>query len=191
MDPTGLPHHAMEKWRWQYNGAGDFSGGCAPRKFRLAPEYRRGECRWSVFAFLSGEGLILHTDDGAQAPQANVSLTRSVAPYRFAGELPINAELIADPVLDLNMMTRRDVCQHHMQRLSAGDHFVSAGDSQQVLLYCAQGSATLSSGESLVQGDLCLFEERHEHEGVIVGLSAADDAQLYLITIHFLNMGQS
>ncbi|MFZ6847211.1 HutD family protein [Undibacterium sp. RuRC25W] len=144
-----------------------------------------------TLAILSGEGLILHTDDGAQAPQANVSLTRSVAPYRFAGELPINAELIADPVLDLNMMTRRDVCQHHMQRLSAGDHFVSAGDSQQVLLYCAQGSATLSSGESLVQGDLCLFEERHEHEGVIVGLSAADDAQLYLITIHFLNMGQS
>ncbi|MFZ6863837.1 HutD family protein [Undibacterium sp. Ji67W] len=144
-----------------------------------------------TLAILSGAGLILHTDDGQQEPAANVQLTQASSPHRFAGELPINAELIEDTVLDLNMMTRRDVCSHYMQRLSAGEHFVAAGDAQQLLLYCAKGTATLSSGEQIIAGDLCLFEERHEHEGIILGFSADEGSDVYLIRVHFLNMGQS
>jgi len=144
-----------------------------------------------TLAILSGAGLILHTDDGGRAPAASVQLLQITPPFSFSGELPINAELIGEPVLDLNMMTRRDVCTHYMQRLTAGDHFVAAGDAQQLLLYCAKGRATLKSSEQLLAGDLCLFEERHEHEGILLGFSADEDAILYLIRIHFLNMGQS
>ena len=139
-----------------------------------------------TLAILSGAGLVLHTDESTHAPAASVTLERTTAPHRFLGEMPIHATLIDDPVVDLNMMTRRDVCQHHMQRLGEGSHFVSAADAQQVLLYCANGEAVLRSGEVITQGDLVLFEEDHERTGVTLEFSAHTDAEVYLITIHFL-----
>ena len=144
-----------------------------------------------TLSILSGAGLILHTDDGEQTPMASVQLTQTSPPYSFSGELAINAELIDDTVLDLNMMTRRDVCTHYVQRLTAGVHFVDAKDAQQLLLYCAKGTARLATDEQVLAGDLCLFEERHEHEGIALEFNADEDAILYLIRVHFLNRGQS
>lgn len=139
-------------------------------------------------AILCGDGLVLHSDSGTSAV-AGVSLDQTSLPYRFAGETPIHAELCGGPVLDLNLMTRRDVCHHYMQRLTAGEHHVAADDAQQVLLYCAAGQATLASGERLQAGDLLLFDEEQEQGGIRLDFSAAEEAVLYLMRISFLNLG--
>lgn len=144
-------------------------------------------------AILSGEGLMLHSDS-EQSASNSVTLTQQSLPYRFLGEAPINAALSAGPVLDLNLMTRRDVCQHFMQRLTSGEHFVAATDAQQILLYCAEGNAMIqmvgeSNGE-LQAGDLMLFEEEHEHAGIKFQIKAEEGAALYLMRISFLNQGE-
>ncbi len=124
-----------------------------------------------------------------------MSLTPTSLPYQFAGELPIFAELLGGAVLDLNLMTRRDVCQHFMQRLGEGEHYVMAPDAQQILLYCAAGAAALNDAEGLpqaelLQGDLILIEEEHEYAGIRLGITAQDGALLDLMRISFLNFGE-
>ena len=140
-------------------------------------------------AILSGDGLILHSDS-EQSASNSVTLIQQSMPYRFSGETPINAELIAGPVLDLNLMTRRDVCQHFMQRLTSGEHFVAATNAQQILLYCAAGNAMIQLVGELQTGDLMLFEEEHEHAGIKFQIKAEEGAVLYLMRISFLNQGE-
>ncbi|MFZ6757778.1 HutD family protein [Undibacterium sp. Ji50W] len=143
-----------------------------------------------TLAILSGDGLILHSDS-EQSHASSIFLKKDSLPHQFHGETPINAELLHGSVLDLNMMTRRDVCTHHMQRLEAGSHFIEANDAQQLLLFCAEGSARLSSGETLQAYDCCLFDEEHEHGGIRLNLHADEGSVLYLMRIQFLNMGDS
>ncbi|MFZ6748578.1 HutD family protein [Undibacterium sp. Ren11W] len=140
-------------------------------------------------AILSGEGLSLQSDS-EQSTADSVSLTQTSFPYQFAGELPIFAELLGGAVLDLNLMTRRDVCQHFMQRLTGGEHYVMAPDAQQILLYCAAGVASLSGESDLGPGDLVLIEEEHEHAGIRLQIAAQEGAILYLMRISFLNQGE-
>jgi environmental stress-induced protein Ves len=140
-------------------------------------------------AILSGEGLILHSDS-EQSASNSVTLTKQSLPYRFSGETPINAELVDGAVLDLNLMTRRDVCQHFMQRLTSGEHFVAATDAHQILLYCAEGNAMIQLRGELQAGDLMLFEEEHEHAGIKFQIKAEENAVLYLMRISFLNQGE-
>lgn len=144
-------------------------------------------------AILSGDGLILHSDSELRSA-TSVTLDQSSSPYHFSGETAIHAEIYGSPVLDLNLMTRRDICQHFMQKLVAGEHHVAATDAQQVLLYCARGSATVlvaaAPGASLQTGDLMLFEEEHEHTGIKLHISAEEGAVLYLMRISFLNQGE-
>lgn len=137
-------------------------------------------------AILSGEGLILH-NDSEQSADNSVTLTQQSMPYRFSGEMPINAEIIGTQVLDLNLMTRRDVCQHFMQRLTSGEHFVAATNAQQILLYCATGNAMIQLVGELQAGDLMLFEEEHEHAGIKFQIKAEEGTVLYLMRISFLN----
>lgn len=139
-------------------------------------------------AVLDGAGLVLHDDDPAVPP---AQLTTDSAPYRFQGESSISASLLDGPILDLNMMTHRAVCSHFMRQLTAGQHDIDAADAQQVLLYCVSGQATLGQGHTMSPGDLCQFEEERDGHGVQFQCHATEDALLYLITLHFLNRGQS
>jgi environmental stress-induced protein Ves len=146
-------------------------------------------------AILSGEGLVLHSDS-EQRTSIPVRLTQASMPYQFAGELPIFAELCSGPVVDLNLMTRRDVCQHYMQRLTAGEHHVSATEAQQLLVYCAAGTAQIRIGGDdgagqMQAGDLLTIDEEHERAGIRLQIRVAEDAILYLMRISFLNLGES
>jgi environmental stress-induced protein Ves len=145
-----------------------------------------------TLAILSGEGLILKKNLGSTTQEV-LELTDSSLPYHFSGETPIFAELLqsdglqTSAVVDLNMMTRRDVCQHHMQRLTAGEHVIAEDDAQQVLLYCAHGAALIGRDLSLQAGDLVLLEEEHERAGIQLHVQAEEGAILYMIRISFLN----
>lgn len=142
-----------------------------------------------TLAILSGDGLILHQHDGGQE-RASVALHQDSQPYRFAGDVPVHAELCGGPVVDLNLMTRRDVCQHFMQRLTAGEHDVMAADAQQILLYCARGIARLGPDISMQAGDLILLDEEHGHAGIQLRIQADEGALLYLMRISFLSQGE-
>lgn len=141
-----------------------------------------------TLAILSGDGLILHS---VGENSHSILLRQDSLPHQFKGETAINAELLYGSVTDLNMMTRRDVCTHHMQRLGPGSHYIEANDAQQLLLFCAQGSARLSTGEVLQADDCCLFDEVQEHRGIRFSMKAEEESVLYLIRIQFLSMGDS
>ena len=133
-------------------------------------------------AILSGDGLILNGKDENSLP-TRIRLDLSSAPYRFPGESAIHAELLGGPVLDLNLMTRRDVCSHSMQSLMPGEHQIVATEASQILLYCAAGSATLQPAESMQVGDLVLLEEEHERAGIRFRLKVENESLLYLMRI--------
>ncbi|MBY0573117.1 MAG: HutD family protein [Undibacterium sp.] len=140
-------------------------------------------------AILDGDGLVLKTDLGVPS-ESVITLGKSSLPHRFSGEDAIYAELCGGVVLDLNLMTRRGVCLQHMQRLDAGEHCVYLEDAQQVLLYCAEGTAALSGllgRASLQTGDLLLLEEEHEDKGIQCQIQAGENSVLYLMRISFLS----
>jgi environmental stress-induced protein Ves len=60
----------------------------------------------SVF---EGEGIVLDVDG-----QTPVTLTAASAPYSFRADAATNAELIAGPITDLNVMTRRGRWRHQV-----------------------------------------------------------------------------
>lgn len=145
-------------------------------------------------AVLSGAGLILHADESQQSNSStplaqSVRLDQRSLPYRFMGELPIFAELLEpdSSVIDLNLMTRREVCQHYMQRLDAGTHFIDASDAQQLLLYCAKGNAIVQGQENLQAGDLLMLDEEQPATGIRVQIDADELALLFCMRISFLN----
>ncbi|MBR7746454.1 HutD/Ves family protein [Undibacterium baiyunense] len=137
-------------------------------------------------AILTGAGLVLKTDADSLAEKM-ISLTQESLPHRFAGEDNIFAELIDGTVVDLNLMTRRDVCQHYMQRLSAGQHLIHAEDAQQILVFCEKGRAQLLNQTSLEAGELVLLEEEQEASGIRCHIEAEEASLLYIMRISFLN----
>lgn len=148
-----------------------------------------------TLAVLSGAGLVLHTKATQQnsAQQSAVHLTQNSAPYCFAGELAVAAELSEGSVSDLNMMTRRDACTHTMRKLLAGQHCIHAQDARQMLLYCVAGDVRLTTPETAEEvfcsGDLMLLNEAHPASGIALELAADDGAILYLITLRFFDRG--
>lgn len=135
-------------------------------------------------AILSGQAMLLKSAKEAVTGQ---HLTQVSLPYRFRGEDPIYAELETGTIVDLNLMTRRDACQHFMQRLSGGDHQVRAEDAQQILLFCEKGNAHITKHTDLEAGDLLLLEEEHEGQGIALHIQASEASILYLMRITFLN----
>lgn len=135
-------------------------------------------------AILSGAGMTLKP---AKDAHHGVLLNQQSLPYRFTGEEPIYAELQAGTVVDLNLMTRRDACQHFMQRLEGGDHEIREEQANQVLLFCERGSATLMKHTPLEAGDLVLLEEEKAQAGVHLHVKSSEESVLYLMRISFLN----
>jgi hypothetical protein len=139
-----------------------------------------------TLAVLSGEGIELFTNRGTES-ERSIRLTQTSEPHRFSGEDKVDADLCTGTVVDLNLMTRRDVCQHYMQRLTAGEHVVRAEDAQQMLLFCEQGNATIAKDLQLEAGDLLLLEEENEDAGIRCHIDASEFSILYLMRISFLN----
>jgi uncharacterized protein len=139
-----------------------------------------------TLAILSGDGLLLKTDSG-MVSEKSYRLTQESAPHRFSGEDNIAAELLGSTVVDINLMTRRDVCQHFMQKLFAGEHVVRAEDAQQILIFCEKGNATINKKTHIEAGDLLLIEEEQEDAGITLHMQADEASLLYVMRISFLN----
>ncbi len=109
-----------------------------------------------TLAILDGAGLRL-----AIAGRGPVELTAGSAPMSFPADLPTTASLADGPVLDLNVMTRRGVAGHAVDRIALSGSCELAVAGGTALLLCrseavevalAQGSARLGVDDSLLVG---------------------------------------
>lgn len=116
-----------------------------------------------TLAVIRGGPLQLVVSDGEpprhERPAKVLNLNHQSEPYRFAGEWNVHAQPLGDgPVIDFNVMTRRDCCTHQMQRLDLHGHVEICGAVP--VLYCVVGAlscrdvaADAQSPVTLVAGD--------------------------------------
>lgn len=90
---------------------------------------------------LEGNGLILaghHRDP--------VCLERNSDPYAFRGDLTTDATLVSGPIIDLNIMSRRETYQHSARRLDLKrPHIFPASTTLRVIIVEC-GAATIQPG---------------------------------------------
>ncbi|UDL91258.1 HutD family protein [Mesorhizobium sp. PAMC28654] len=83
-----------------------------------------------TLAVLEGEGISL--DIAGRSP---VAVTRAAAPLSFPADAPTAAALIAGPITDLNVMTRRSRMTHAVERLViSAPHEIQADADTTVIL---------------------------------------------------------
>ncbi|QFQ86075.1 HutD family protein [Paracoccus kondratievae] len=98
------PHGAgLADFGWRISMAGVSEDG----DFSIFPQIDR------TLAVLTGEGIELHVQ-GTPTRQ----LTPDSEPMAFAADVPTSARLLAGPITDLNVMTRRGAFTHRLTRLS-------------------------------------------------------------------------
>ncbi len=133
-----------------------------------------------TLSVLTGAGIELAVRGGA------VRLGPDTAPHFFPGDAPAYARLIDGPILDLNVMTRRERFAHRVARLAAlPTDWALAAD---VTLFLAFGTALrVAAGAemaALAAGDSVMFEGK----GGTVALDAAGPGDVYVI--EFLEKGR-
>ncbi|MCK7631557.1 MULTISPECIES: HutD/Ves family protein [Shewanella] len=72
---------------------------------------------------LEGEGLKLHIQ--GDSLNSSTLLTPNNAPFNFKGETQIESQLLDDPVLDFNVMTKRDKYSSNIEKICINDTFIS------------------------------------------------------------------
>ncbi|MFL6708795.1 MAG: HutD family protein [Massilia sp.] len=128
-------------------------------------------------ALLDGPGLTLDIGSNRQ-----VLLEGEDSAISFPGEADVIATLHDAPTLDLNVMTRREVCQHKLgrRRIDGSARFAPGG--QKSILFLAAGeSLTVSSEDErigLVRFDAVVFEPGK------LWLLEGDDATVFIIDIY-------
>lgn len=81
-----------------------------------------------ILVLLGGKGMALHSADSTVVLRAPGDF------LRFAGELPIDAALVAGPTTDLNLIWRRDHCNVVMLPAVAGATDGAGGGAHEVVI---------------------------------------------------------
>lgn len=97
-----------------------------------------------TLCLLDGRGIVLTV--GSAGP---VHLTPASAPYPFAADSPTAAALTGGPVTDLNVMTRRGRCTHHVTRIALDAATSLPGDGATRLAFAAAGRIRI--GDDLLE----------------------------------------
>jgi environmental stress-induced protein Ves len=129
-----------------------------------------------TLAILEGEGIILRVEGFVP-----VGLTGISDPLPFAADVPTRANLIAGPVTDLNMMTRRGKVGHSMRGLTANGTSEIASKARELLLFCRSGEVRIDAGADLILGAHDTLHLRAAP--AILRLRASRPADLFLIEI--------
>jgi environmental stress-induced protein Ves len=151
----------LDDFQWRLSMANVASDG----PFSAFPDVDR------TLAVLEGEGIVLAVEG-----RSEVALTDSSPPFAFTADKRSSARLIAGPILDLNVMTRRGRFAHRMARLGPGT--ATVGGSSLTMVFCAAGSAELSSGAE--KATLGLHDAAVGTDPSTVSVPA--DAVLYSVT---------
>lgn len=143
--------------------------------FSLFPGIDRTLC------VLDGAGLELDFGDHG----GTKVVTPASAPFHFAADRALNARLLAGPIADLNVMTRRDRCRHTVHRLGINEQQVIVSSAGQALFFCERGDAscTLDGGTEVQLGARdCLL--MRGAPALIEMRTAQSPASVYLIQFY-------
>lgn len=113
---------------------------------------------------LSGEGLELAVES---APL--VRLTPAGKPYPFPGDAAASARLIAGPVTDFNVMTRRGRWTHSVDNLSINGTQVLPVAADVCIIFCRGGEITLDESSALGAHDAALIEASANTPEISIG----------------------
>lgn len=147
---------------------------------------------FSVFAgvdrtlcIVGGSGIDLTVGD-----QPAQRLTTTSSPLSFSGDVTVTSALVAGPVTDFNVMTRRDRCRHSVRRVRLGAGDACALDLDVQFIFCESGAISMASASqsdealvSLTPTDTCVLAVPHQADA---RLHADVDASVLLVTISFV-----
>lgn len=113
-----------------------------------------------TLAVLEGEGIVLDT-----AGRTRTKLTQSSAPFSFPADVPTQASLIAGPITDLNVMTRRARMTHKVERLVISAPLDICAEAATTLVLCVDG---------IVSAGLARAAQLEPRDTLIVGSDAQE-----------------
>ncbi len=140
-DPAGA---SLDSFDWRVSMASVDAGG----PFSNFPGVDR------ILAVLDGR-LSLRIDG-----RAPVELDPDTAPLAFAGDIPVEADLLAGPAVDLNVMTRRGRVQASLERLRIDAPIELAVSPTSVILTRTAGVDVIYRGDrhTLDRDDAIMFD---------------------------------
>jgi uncharacterized protein len=129
-----------------------------------------------TLAIVEGEGIILQVEG-----RVPFGLTGKSDPLPFPADVPTRANLIAGPITDLNMMTRRGRVVHSLRRLtvSAISHLPIEAD--EILLFCRSGAVRIGDDDALRLGPLDTLHVQNASEALRI--NGKEPAELLLIEV--------
>ncbi|MBZ9602496.1 HutD/Ves family protein [Phyllobacterium chamaecytisi] len=113
---------------------------------------------------LSGEGLELAIES---APL--VRLSPASKPYPFPGDATASAKLIAGPVTDFNVMTRRGRWTHSVDNLSIDGTLLLPVAADACIIFCRSGQITLGESSVLDAHDAALIDASADTLEISIG----------------------
>ena len=138
------PGASMEDFDWRVSMARVASHG----PFSLFPGIDRS------LTLLEGAGMTLDI-----AGRGAHHLTIRSVPFAFPGDVAVQSCLDDGPILDLNVMTRRGVCQAVVERIEGAETVLLA--DRATLLLLVRGGGAMAGTHSLADGDALLLEPGH------------------------------
>lgn len=156
------PEAGLETFDWRISFAEVASEG----PFSAFPDVDR------TLTVVDGEGIVLSFGEEER-------MLRRFEPFAFPGDVACAARLIAGPIVDLNVMTRRGALTHRVRRLAAGAARLRL-TAPVAFLVCAAGACEVAGpGGTLRLG-------RHDAadvSGFAVAISPAPGAALLTVEI--------
>jgi environmental stress-induced protein Ves len=102
-----------------------------------------------TLSILEGEGIILHVAD-----RIPIGLRKASEPLPFPADVPTRANLIAGPITDLNVMSRRTRVSHSVERLAVSGSVDLAAGADATLVLCHEGRLRIGGGDGRMLGPL-------------------------------------
>ncbi|MBS0393027.1 MAG: HutD family protein [Proteobacteria bacterium] len=124
------PEAALEAFDWRISIARVAAAG----PFSSFPGVDR------TLTVLAGAGIRLTVEGGP-----TVELTTRSAPFAFAGDVAVGAELLRGPITDLNVMTRRERYRHRVRMLADAETVGVEPPWTMGALFCAGGRIAVDS----------------------------------------------
>ncbi len=124
------PAGALEAFAWRVSMARVDGDG----PFSAFPGVER------TLTVLEGAGIRLQIE-GREA----VELTPASAPYAFPADVPTSATLLAGPITDFNVMTRRGHARQRVHRETLSSRYLAMPGGPATLVFCLEGSLSASS----------------------------------------------
>jgi environmental stress-induced protein Ves len=183
--PTVIRAAEARRMAWK-NGGGEtlelltspFGAGLDTFDWRISLATVTADGPFSIFpeidrtlTLLDGAGLDLTIGDAAP-----VRLTGDTEPFAFAADVPCRGRLLAGPVTDLNVMTRRGRFSHVVTRERLGGRRRVAPGGIATVLICLGREMRLDGGLILGRGDAAVLAG-----GAVPDLAPGDDQPAALV----------